>query len=258
MRAGRGLAVGMPGLASRTRFCDYDVIMRSAVENPTVSVIVAIHDMGENGYLSECLESFAVQTCAPGRVEYVLADDCSTDNSLEIACAWARGRDDATVLHLHENMRQGSARNRAIFEARGAYFAIVDADDWVSPDYFETIVAELDATGADAVMSKYIQLVDGARKPIAPLRRNVQDERVLGDMTDEKMRVAILKHWQFGVWPRRLYEDSENWLLEGRYYEDTPAGTRWIMQLRKIAEGGGARIITGRTKLPPRIRRIGI
>lgn len=225
---------------------DYDVVVRSTVPEPTLSVIVAIYNMEQNGYLEDCLASFDAQCCEQGRIEYVLANDCSSDGSLALAVRWAQRRDDTTVIHLHKNMRQGTARNRAICESRGKWFAIVDADDYVSPDYFAAIIASAIETGADAIVSKSIQDVDWQGRPLSPMRRNIQDSAVLGEMDESKIRRAIIRHWQFGAWPRRLFVDKQNWFLEGIFYEDTPVSVRWILQLKSVSETRGGVLL-----LPP-------
>ncbi|WP_162611007.1 glycosyltransferase family 2 protein [Gordonibacter sp. An230] len=162
--------------AAEGKACDYDVVVRAACAEPTLSVIVAVHDMEANGYLADLLASFDAQDCEAGRVEYVLADDCSSDGSLAQAVAWAEGRDDATVIHLYENMRQGAARNRAIDESRGRWFSIVDADDAVSSDYASSILVAADETGADAIVVRWIQLADEGMKPIAKTRQEAARE----------------------------------------------------------------------------------
>lgn len=228
---------------------DYDVVVRSELANPTLSVIVAIHDMEKNGYLADCLASFDAQNCQPGRVEYVLADDCSSDGSLALACSWARGRDDVTIVHLRENMRQGAARNRAIDESRGRWFSIVDADDAVTPDYASSILDAADDTGSDAIVVRWIQLVDERLRPIGNPRRNLQSPDAVGMLNEEKTKEIILRHWQFGVWPRWLFDDPENRFLEGVFYEDTPVGTRWLLQLTSVSEAPGGGISIDRTPI---------
>ena len=212
---------------------DCEVIVKSSIVKPVVSAVVAIHNMQRNGYLNELLESFARQTS--NKVEYVLVDDASEDRSLSIAREFAEGRSDTTVLHLLENKKQGAARNRGIFVARGMYIAPVDADDYVSDGYFSSIVQAALRTNADVIAPAYFQRVDSKGTIIAEPYRNAPSIEFEGQIDDSFRRILLLNHGQLWCSKRQLFDDVDNYYVEGIAYEDTPALVRWLLQYASLA-----------------------
>lgn len=90
-----------------------------------VSIIVNCHN-GEQ-YLSEALESIRKQTYKD--YEIIFWDNCSTDNSLEIAKGFG---EKMRVFQGNSFVGLGEARNQAISHAEGDYIAFLDCDDlWV-------------------------------------------------------------------------------------------------------------------------------
>jgi GT2 family glycosyltransferase len=91
---------------------------------PQVSVVVPAYNAG--GYLHACLD--AILASPVDRLELIVVDDCSTDDTVEVA----RGRG-AKVLRMARNGGPGAARNRGVDEARGEIVVFVDADVVVGP-----------------------------------------------------------------------------------------------------------------------------
>ncbi len=89
-----------------------------------ISVVIPVYNTAK--YIEECLDSLYVQECQ--NIEYILVDDGSTDNSLEICQKYAEKDSRFVVLHK-ENGGPSSARNLAISVAKGEYITFVDSDD---------------------------------------------------------------------------------------------------------------------------------
>lgn len=74
-------------------------------------------------------------------VEVLVIDDASTDdtvNKLNLTLY-----KNVKLLRLEENFGQGVARNYGIKKAKGRYISFVDADDWVDPDFINSILAAI-------------------------------------------------------------------------------------------------------------------
>lgn len=205
---------------------------RSELKSPVVSVIVAMYNNGENGYLRKCLESIEMQDC--NKAEYVLVDDCSDDDTLAIAVDFASKRSDTTVAKLAENSGPGTARNVAIGLAHGTYVSVLDSDDYVSAGYCNSMCAEAVRSGADCIFSEFIQYVDSSGGALGSVRSNLPDASVIGELTVEKRTSFILKHGQFGMYRRALFDDPRNRYLEHMKYEDAPAFIHWVFQIGSI------------------------
>ena len=91
---------------------------------PLVSVIVPVYNTSR--YLDECIQSILSQSYT--RLELILIDDGSTDNSLAI-CQRYESLDDRVVVISKKNSGVSSARNIGINSAKGEYILFVDSDD---------------------------------------------------------------------------------------------------------------------------------
>lgn len=88
---------------------------------PLISVIIPVY----NGckYLSEAIESVLCQTYP--HLEIILIDDGSTDQTSTVASCYK----EKVSYFYQDNQGPGLARNKGIKEAKGDYFAFLDADD---------------------------------------------------------------------------------------------------------------------------------
>ncbi len=107
-----------------------------------VSVIVPVYNTGEN--LAQCLSSIRGQSYQT--LEIILVDDGSTDGSGE-ACDAAAGEDSRIRVIHKKNGGLVSAWKAGVRKATGAYLMFVDSDDWIDPDFIETLAKE--TTGAE-------------------------------------------------------------------------------------------------------------
>jgi len=101
-------------------------------------VAVIIPAFNSAAHIDQALASVAGQTVPPSTV--VVADDCSTDDTVERARRW-QGRLPLEVIPLDQNQGPGIARDRAIKATRAALLAMLDADDLFLPDHLETMVS---------------------------------------------------------------------------------------------------------------------
>lgn len=100
-----------------------------------VSVIIPAYRV--EGLLERCVDSILSQTHTT--LQVILVDDGSPDNCGGICDSYAAQDGRVEVLH-QANQGLSAARNSGISTAQGKYIAFVDSDDWVHPQYFETLV----------------------------------------------------------------------------------------------------------------------
>jgi teichuronic acid biosynthesis glycosyltransferase TuaG len=108
---------------------------------PRVSVIIPAFNAER--HIRETLRSVQTQTYLDWEV--VLADDCSTDGTLEAAVALDDAR--VRVVQTSENSGPATARNLAIAAASGELLAFLDADDYWLPGYLAGQTRLYDASG---------------------------------------------------------------------------------------------------------------
>ena len=103
--------------------------------SPLVTVIVPIFNA--ELYLGKCIESILGQTYK--KLEIVLVDDGSKDQSLLVCKKYAKNEPRIIVIH-QKNRGVSAARNTGIRTSNGKYTIFVDADDELSNGYIETLV----------------------------------------------------------------------------------------------------------------------
>lgn len=102
---------------------------------PQISVIIPVYRAEQ--YLASCIESvLAQQACT---FEILLINDGSPDGSLEICRQYAL-RDERIRVFDKPNGGVSSARNMGLDNALGEWVLFLDADDWLTPDAFSTLV----------------------------------------------------------------------------------------------------------------------
>ncbi len=100
------------------------------VASPRLSVIVPVY----NGamHLSRCLDSLRLSNCSD--FEVIVVDDCSTDQSRQIA-----ERSGARCVRAPHTLGPAGARNLGVAHAQGDIFVFVDADVEVPHDALSLI-----------------------------------------------------------------------------------------------------------------------
>lgn len=100
-----------------------------------ITVVVPVYNMGR--YLPHCVDSLLKQTYPD--YEILLVDDGSTDGSGDVCREQAQRSVRIRVIHK-ANGGLSSARNCGIDNARGECIIFPDPDDWVEPDYLESLL----------------------------------------------------------------------------------------------------------------------
>lgn len=113
---------------------------------PLVSIVTPFYNTAE--FLAQAIESVLAQTYE--RFEYILADNCSTDGSLEIALAYANRDSRIRVVKHTDFVGQIQNYNRALgyINPNSAYVKFAQADDKLFPECVARMVdiATRDAT----------------------------------------------------------------------------------------------------------------
>lgn len=143
--------------------------MASPVSHPLISVIVPAYNVGEK--LEETLRSLAGQGPKDdSRFEFLIVDDGSRDNTLEVAKAFAATDPRFKVLH-QRNRGCGPARNTGLDAAAGDWVGFLDGDDILMPGTLDKVLklgAEPDVNWIFGSYAKFTDHRDGAPAPTTP------------------------------------------------------------------------------------------
>jgi glycosyltransferase involved in cell wall biosynthesis len=116
----------------------------------TAEVTVMVPLFNYAGFVVEALETVRAQTLAA--LDLVIVDDCSTDDGLAVAVAWAKenaGRfNRIVVLHNTQNAGLAFSRNAGFAAAETPYVLPLDADNRLRPGCAAACLALIRSSGA--------------------------------------------------------------------------------------------------------------
>ncbi len=120
------------------------------MNNIKVSIIMPIYNVEK--YLPKCFDSVLNSTLKD--IEIIAVDDGAKDNSGEIIDEYAAK--DSRIIPIHkENGGYGSAINAGLEIAKGEYIAILETDDWVAPNMYETLYENAKKYNVDCVKGNF-------------------------------------------------------------------------------------------------------
>ena len=131
---------------------------------PAISVIIPMYNAEK--YIEQCLDSVLTQTFTD--YEVIVADDCSTDRSVELVTkiisdrlTQGGGRKNIRLTKLLENSGGAALpRNHALKLSRGKYVFFLDGDDIITTDALQKLHTAAEHTNADVVhVEKYFETV---------------------------------------------------------------------------------------------------
>ena len=117
---------------------------------PKVSIVIPIYNVEK--YLRECLESVVNQTLQD--IEIICVNDGSTDNCLEILKEYASNDSRINIIDK-PNTGYGHSMNIGIEKAAGEYIGIVEPDDYIKPEMYETLYKVAKNNDLDFVKSDF-------------------------------------------------------------------------------------------------------
>lgn len=172
---------------------------------PTISVIVPVYNV-EN-YLDDCIQSLQNQTYR--NFEAILVNDGSTDRSLEILEHYA-AKDARLRVFSKKNEGLSATRNVALEKVSGDYIFLLDSDDFISPDLFESAIHKFEKNPQiDAVMCEQVQYAGQDQQCIYPVDFN--SETISGDE-------ALIKTIDWSIHAQMIFKAS---VFSGIRYDTT-------------------------------------
>ena len=113
-----------------------------------ISIIIPLFN-AEN-YLQECLESVRKQTFHDW--ECIIADDGSTDKSIQIATEFVNADNRFKMFSIEHSGNPQNVRHFARLNATGDWLLDLDADDFLAPNCLEKLIERQKQTNADVVL----------------------------------------------------------------------------------------------------------
>jgi len=118
-----------------------------------IKVSIITPTFNSSKYIKSTIDSVLAQTHE--NWEWLLTDDCSTDNTIDILRDYIACDDRIKFFQLQENSGPGIARNNSIYAASGDVIAFLDADDLWDSDFLEKSLRFMEEYKAPIVFSSY-------------------------------------------------------------------------------------------------------
>ena len=160
------------------------------------------------------------------RVELIIVDDGSKDNTLEIANKYQRKFPDIVKVVHQENGGHGDAVNSGLTHATGKYFKVVDSDDWVNAEAYKEVLETLRSfvmgeQTLDMLITNFVYEKQGAKHKRVMQYRTALPKRQLCTWKDVKVFMLgqyILMHSV--ICRTELFRDCKLELPEHTFYVD--------------------------------------
>ena len=196
-----------------------------------LSVIVPFYNV--QAFAPDMLRSLRAN--ARSDFEFILVNDCATDETPEILARAVPGLPGARLVSHDINGGLATARNTGIDAARGEYLTFLDGDDWLAEGYLARLLDSIETLGTDFVRTDHV-VCHGRKRTVARVpqgRRGIRlSPRAAILPADRTTSVDYPYAWA-GIYHRRLVDAGLLHFPDGlRTAEDRP----WIWRLHREAE----------------------
>lgn len=146
-------------------------------QDPSVSVIVPVHNGAD--FIGTAFQSLERQFDDPSRMQVVLVDDGSTDDTMEIAQAFSERVGELTALRNETPHGIGSARIQGLEAADREYVAFLDADDWMAPGRLPHLARRCAELGVDFLRTDHVKSFENGSGRVIERAPDGRREKVL-------------------------------------------------------------------------------
>ena len=124
------------------------------------SLSVVVPNFNDAKYLRQCIESVVTQEVPPD--EFIILDDASTDNSIEVISKAIAGYPFARIEHNPVNLGLGGVptANKGLGLAKSKYVYFLGANDFILPGLFKKMKEGLERYPQAGVLSGMVWLVN--------------------------------------------------------------------------------------------------
>jgi len=191
-----------------------------------VSIIIPIYKVAD--CIADSLQSALHQSYQ--EIEYILVNDCTPDNSMEIVERIIKQKENAakdiTILNLAKNSGLSNARNVGLLAAKGEFIFFMDSDDKISRNCIELHLNAIQRYSAD-FSDGNVSIVGGNHNIFKPY----SNEKAIND----KILNSYFNYLHICGWNKLIRKSfilsNKIYFKKGMLYEDM----LWCYQLCKAS-----------------------
>ena len=192
-----------------------------------VSIIIPVYNVER--FIIRCIESVVLQEKNTFRIECILVDDGSSDDSIEIAKRFSdsyKGSVDFIYLLHDSNKGQSAARNTGIRNATGDYLFFLDSDDRLENNALSMMIDALNQyPDADYVEGYYLYMKNGNIYPSREKFYRLSDNNKILDYLYKRKLSGLACN---KLVRKSLIIDYSLYFVEGILFEDIQWTNRLI------------------------------
>ena len=197
----------------------------------TLSIIIPAYN--REHVITDTLEQ-SRQATAGLNAEWIVADDGSTDRTVEYSKAWAEKNPGLPVrITSQQNSGAAAARNNGLQLARGTYLLFLDSDDRLLGEWLPKAIDALEADPQLDICFTGYRIVDGSGNLIRTSQAFTEKQALTGILT------TWVTHPDAIIYRRELIDRI------GGFREDMPAMQDHEFTLRAFLEAGKVRRLRG-------------
>lgn len=150
-----------------------------------ITIVSPVYNAGES--LNRSIDSVLNQTIGFDNIEYILVDDCSTDDSRKVLMEYAINHSNINLVFLKENSGGPSQpRNLGIKLSTSEYITFLDSDDWLAPNGIQALLEIAEETHDDYIVGKTIKVEDDSQSIVGE-HQSVRERRGVDPYTVPNM-----------------------------------------------------------------------
>ncbi len=207
------------------------------MDKKILTVVVPVYKV--EAYINKCLDSLIVSQDRMDRLEVIVVNDGTPDNSAKMAREYEKRFPGVFRLIDKKNGGHGSAWNRGLKEAQGKYIRFLDSDDWFDNNGFLQLMKKLESIDADIVFSDYnrVYMKDGDYE-LCPVN-TTECDRVL-DVTafDWSAQNMNISNFWYCTYRTDLLRPLWPLFLEGVHYDDSILFVAPMIQAKTVCYVG--------------------
>ena len=195
-------------------------------------------------YMPRCLDTLLHQDIPASDYEIILVDDCSTDNSLELANEYAsrsfvNSFTPSPLIRVcahAQNKGLAAARNTGIDAAKGEYLCFVDPDDYIEKNSMSALLKQMDEEQLDMLRFNY-QKVDEQYNNVLDVDVEANFDYSPKIMTGTEFlayRLGVGCYVWAYIYRLAFIRSTGIRFFEGCFFDDTPWLPRILQKAQRI------------------------
>ena len=186
--------------------------------NKLLTIVVPVYKV--EAYINKCLDSLLVNPILMNKLEVIIINDGTPDNSAEMSREFVKRYPDTFRQIDKDNGGHGSAWNVGLKEATGKYIRFLDSDDWLTnlPEFLEKL-QDCDADVVITRLSRYYE--DKGYSVNTQCPRTIDRVLPISNIGPEEFEeYSLVTNFWFSTYKADILKPLCPLFLEGISYDD--------------------------------------